>query len=66
MLAGYVVKTVSLGSLGLYMLWSNKRRDRQAKENGEVLSVAERNSKAAELGMGDVTEWANPYFRYAL
>lgn len=66
MLAGYVVKTVMHASLGIYMFWQNKMRDRVAREAGEVLSDEERAKRAEELGMTDTTELNNPYFRYAL
>ncbi len=66
MLAGYVVKTVMHALLGFYMLWENKRRDRKARETGEVLSPEEMRANAEKLGMADVTERNNPYFRYAL
>jgi hypothetical protein len=64
MLAGYVVKTICLASLGVYMIWQNKKRDRAAREAGVTLNEEERARKAEELGMMDTTEWNNPYFRY--
>ncbi len=64
MLAGYVVKTVSLASLGVYMVWQNKKRDRAAAAEGLLLNRAELAKRAEELGMMDSTEWNNPYFRY--
>jgi hypothetical protein len=64
MLAGYVVKTVSLASLGIYMVLQNRKRDRAAAEAGLTLNEEERSKRAEELGMADTTEWNNPYFRY--
>ncbi|WWC98037.1 hypothetical protein V866_004926 [Kwoniella sp. B9012] len=66
MLAGYTVKTIFHVFLGLYMLYWNRRWDKEAKERGEELSEVERAKKAELIGMTDATEWNNPYFRYCL
>ncbi|KAI0759546.1 MFS general substrate transporter [Trametes elegans] len=62
MFIGYVIKTVSHLALGLYMLWSNIKRDR---EQGKVTSDEDQ-LKGEEAGMHDLTEFENPYHRYVL
>ena len=64
MLGGYVVKTVTMGALGVYMWNENRRRDKKAKAAGETLSEEERALLAEQTAMNDVTELRNPYFRY--
>ncbi|KAJ5214834.1 major facilitator superfamily domain-containing protein [Penicillium chermesinum] len=60
MLVGYVVKLLCIVSLYLYMYLENKRRDKQALEEG----VSEED--AVENGMLDQTEIENKGFRYVL
>ncbi|KAI0368206.1 MFS general substrate transporter [Pilatotrama ljubarskyi] len=62
MFIGYVIKTVAHLALGLYMLWSNIKRDR---EQGKVTSYEDQ-LKGEEAGMHDLTEFENPYHRYVL
>ncbi|EJF56374.1 MFS general substrate transporter [Dichomitus squalens LYAD-421 SS1] len=62
MFIGYVIKTVAHLALGLYMLWSNIRRDR---EQGKVTSPGDQ-LKGEEAGMHDLTEWENKFHRYVL
>ena len=66
MLAGYVVKTASHLSLGLYMLWQNKKRDKQMAAAGELLPAEEMARKAEEMGMADMTDVQNVWHRYVL
>ncbi|WVW79423.1 hypothetical protein I302_101392 [Kwoniella bestiolae CBS 10118] len=66
MLAGYTAKTIFHLMLGFYMLYWNRKWDKQAKERGEEMSENERAKKAEQIGMTDATEWNNPYFRYCL
>ena len=64
-LIGYVVKTVMVVILYLYMWMANKKRDRQAASN--ISGSAEVEEKEAiERGMQDVTELDNKGFRYVL
>ncbi|KAI0641588.1 MFS general substrate transporter [Trametes meyenii] len=58
---GYVIKTTAHLALGLYMLWSNIKRDR---EQGKVTSYEDQ-LKGEEAGMHDLTEFENPYHRCA-
>ncbi|KAI0665734.1 MFS general substrate transporter [Trametes maxima] len=62
MFIGYVIKTTAHLALGLYMLWSNIKRDR---EQGKVTSYEDQ-LKGEEAGMHDLTEFENPYHRYVL
>ncbi len=57
MMAGYVVKTAAHLALGFYMLYWNRKWDRQAREQGEVMPTQERKRKAEEVGMTDATEF---------
>ena len=51
MMAGYVAKTALHAGLGFYMLYSNRRWDRQAAERGETLPEEDRKKRAEEIGM---------------
>ncbi|KAI9069932.1 MFS general substrate transporter [Trametes sanguinea] len=62
MLIGYVIKTVCHAALGIYMLWSNIKRDR---EYGKVTTYEDQ-LKGEEAGMHDLTEFENRYHRYVL
>ncbi|RSH89720.1 hypothetical protein EHS25_001705 [Saitozyma podzolica] len=57
MMVAYVVKTALHLILGGYMLYWNRRWDREARERRESLSPEERRRKAEEIGMTDATEW---------
>ncbi|KAL1938014.1 hypothetical protein VTO73DRAFT_12025 [Trametes versicolor] len=62
MFISYIVETVAHIALGLYMLWSNIKRDR---ELGKVTSYEDQ-LKGEEAGMHDLTEFENRYHRYVL
>ena len=51
MMGGYAAKTFFHACLGLYMLYWNRRWNRQARERGEDLSEEERAKRAEEIGM---------------
>lgn len=50
-MAGYVVKTALHLLLGGYMLYWNRRWDREARDRNEIISEEERKRKAEEIGM---------------
>ena len=50
-MGGYAAKTFFHLALGLYMLYWNRRWDKEARERGEVLSDEERSRRAEEVGM---------------
>ncbi|OBZ73439.1 hypothetical protein A0H81_07257 [Grifola frondosa] len=56
MFVGYIIKAVAHIALGLYMLWSNVKRDR---EFGKVITYEDQ-LKGEEAGMHDLTEFENP------
>ncbi|TBU42628.1 MFS general substrate transporter [Dichomitus squalens] len=58
----FVIKAVAHLALGIYMLWSNIKRDR---EQGKIVSYEDQ-LKGEEAGMHDLTEFENKYHRYAL
>ena len=64
MLVGYCVKLAMVVVLYFYMHASNKRRDREQAERGELSEEEER--EAIERGMLDMTEVDNRGFRYIL
>lgn len=66
MMAGYVVKAGCHVLLGLYMWNENRRRDQAAAADGSVVPDQERARLAEELGMADITELKNQWFRYVL
>lgn len=54
MLAGYVVKTAFHLFLGFYMLYWNKRWDKESRARGEDLDQAQRQKLAEQVGMVSV------------
>lgn len=64
MLVGYTVKLLMVVILYVYMWNSNKKRDKEQAERGEISEEEER--EAIEKGMLDVTEIDNRGFRYIL
>lgn len=64
-LVGYLVKTLMVVVLYLYMWAVNKKRDREAAVSSSGLTV-EQEKEAIERGMQDATELDNPGFRYVL
>ena len=64
MLIGYVIKLLSVVVLYVYMYSVNKKRDREAENQGVESSEEER--EAIERGMHDATELDNKGFRYTL
>ncbi|KAH8660831.1 major facilitator superfamily domain-containing protein [Tricladium varicosporioides] len=64
MLVGYSVKLLMVVVLYVYMWSSNKKRDEEQAERGEISEEEER--EAIEKGMLDVTELDNRGFRYIL
>ncbi|KAH8813415.1 MFS general substrate transporter [Flagelloscypha sp. PMI_526] len=65
-MAGSAIKCGFHVILGIYMYLENRRRDREAEENGETVPEEERKKLAEEAGMRDLTEHENKWFRYVL
>ncbi|KAK3679820.1 hypothetical protein LTR78_000196 [Recurvomyces mirabilis] len=64
MLVGYMIKLIMVIVLYVYMWSVNKKRDRQALQEG--MTTEDQEKAAIESGMHDMTELDNKGFRYSL